>query len=47
METANLPKFKWNELSELNFGHTVDEWGMQKKKSVSRTMVAYTVSWDY
>jgi len=32
METANLPKFKWGELSELNSGHTENEWGLQKKK---------------
>ena len=47
METVHLPKFKWGELSELNSGHTVDEWGVQKKKHISRTFVSYTVSWDY
>lgn len=47
MKTVNLPKFKWGELSELNSGHTVDEWGVQKKQHVSRTIVSYTVSWDY
>ena len=46
-ETANLPKFKWGTLSELNSGHTVDEWGVQKKKQILRTFVSYTVSWDY
>ena len=46
METAKLPKFKWDELSELNSGHTENEWGLQKKKSAPRTFVFYTVSWD-
>lgn len=46
MKTAKLPKFKWNELSELNSGHTQNEWGIQKKKSTSMTFVSYTVSWD-
>lgn len=46
METAKLPKFNWTELSELNSGHTHDEWGIQKKKSVPRIFVSYTVSWD-
>jgi len=46
METANLPKFKWDEVSELNSGHTVDEWGSQKKHA-PKTMITYTVSWDY
>jgi len=46
MDTAKLPKFKWNELSELNSGHTENEWGAQKKKSNPITFVSYTVSWD-
>jgi len=46
METAKLPKFKWDELSELNSGHTENEWGLQKKKSTPRTFVSYTVSWN-
>ena len=46
METAKLPKFKWDELSELNSGHTENEWGLQKKKSAPRTFVFYTVYWD-
>jgi len=46
METAKLPKFKWNELSEQNSGHTPDEWGKKKKESGPKTFVSYTVSWD-
>jgi len=46
METAKLPKFKWDELSEHNSGHTPSEWGLQKKKSGPKTLVSYTVSWD-
>ena len=46
METAKLPKFKWDEISEHNSGHTPSEWGFQKKKSGPKTFVSYTVSWD-
>ncbi len=46
METEKLPKFKWEETSEHNSGHTSDEWGIQKKKSAPRTFVSYTVLWD-
>ena len=46
MDTAKLPKFKWGELSELNSGHTENEWGLQKKKSTLVTILSYTVSWD-
>ena len=46
METAKLPKFKWDELSELNSGHTENEWGLKKKKSAPKTFEFYTVSWD-
>ncbi len=46
MEPAKLSKFNWNEISELNSGHTENEWGMQKKKSIPRMFVSYTVSWD-
>ena len=46
METAKLPKFKWNELSEQNSGHTPNEWGEKKKESIPKTFVSYTVSWD-
>ena len=46
METAKLPKFKWGEISNLNSGHTQNEWGLEKKKSGPKTFVTYTVSWD-
>jgi len=46
VESAKLSKFKWGEISELNSGHTPEEWGIQKKKPTVRTFVAYTVSWD-
>ena len=47
METAKLPKFRWGELSEMNSGHTANEWGMHSKKNTTpKTFVAYTLSWD-
>lgn len=47
METAKIPKFKWSEISELNSGHTPDEWGMaQKPKSKHTSIVVYDVSWN-
>ena len=46
MDTEKMPKFKWDDISELNSGHTPEEWGVQKKKSTPRTFVAYTVLWD-
>jgi hypothetical protein len=47
METANLPKFNWGELSELNSGHTPNEWGMQKKsEKKQKKYVAYDVVWN-
>jgi len=45
MESAKLPKFKWDEVSELNSGHTSDEWGV-RKLNLPKSIVAYTVSWD-
>ena len=44
METAKLPKFKWDELYELNLGHTENECGLQKKKFTPKIFVSYTVS---
>ena len=44
MDTAKLPKFKWGELSELNSGHTENEWVLQKKKSTSVSVIRYTIS---
>ena len=46
MKTAKLPKFNWGEVSELNSGHTSEEWGIETKKSLAKTFVSYTVSWD-
>ena len=47
METANIPKFKWGEISELNSGHTPNEWGMeQKKNQKQRKYVVYDVAWN-
>ena len=45
MKTAKLPKFNWGEISELNSGHTTEEWGLQKKKSTPNIFEVYTVSW--
>jgi hypothetical protein len=47
METAKVPKFKWGEISELNSGHTSNEWGMaQKAKPQQKIIIAYDVSWN-
>jgi hypothetical protein len=47
METAKVPKFKWGEISELNSGHTPNEWGMTKKaKPKQNTVIAYDISWN-
>ena len=43
MGTAKLPKFKWGELSELNSGHTENEWELQKKKPAP--VMPYSISW--
>ena len=41
MKTAKLSKFKWNEISERNSGHTENEWGFQKKKSMYEINTIY------
>ena len=46
MESAKLPKFKWDELSEFNSGHTENEWGKKTKKSDPMIFVSYTISWN-
>ncbi len=47
METAKVSKFKWGEISELNSGHTSNEWGMeQKAKPKQTTIIAYDISWN-
>jgi len=46
METAKLPKFKWDKTFEHNSGHAPSEWGFPKKKSGPKIFVSYTVSWD-
>ena len=47
METAKIPKFNWGEISDLNSGHTLDEWGVVTKKVKPRQnrIVAYDVVW--
>lgn len=46
METAKVPKFKWGEISELNSGHTPNEWGMeQKAKPKQNRIIAYGILW--
>lgn len=47
METVKIPKFKWGEISELNSGHTPDEWGVVQKNTKPRQtkIIAYDVSW--
>ena len=47
METAKTSKFKWGEISELNSGHTPNEWGMvQKAKPRQTRIIAYDVLWN-
>ena len=47
METAKTEKFRWGEVSELNSGHTSDEWGIAKKpKSRQNVIIAYDVVWN-
>ena len=42
-----MPKFKWGEISELNSGHTPNEWGMKREvKSKQNRIIAYDVSWN-
>ncbi len=47
METAKVPKFKWGEISDLNSGHTSNEWGMaQKVKPKQNRIIAYDIVWN-
>ena len=47
MKTAKVPKFKWGEVSELNAGHTTNEWGMERKeKPKQNVIVAYDIVWN-
>jgi hypothetical protein len=46
METAKIPKFKWDEISDQNSGHTPDEWGIKKIKRTTCSIYSYTVAWD-
>lgn len=47
METAKIPKFKWGEISELNSGHTPNEWGMQQSENrKQKKYVVYDVAWN-
>lgn len=47
VETAKVPKFRWGEISELNSGHTPNEWGMaQKPKQKHTLIIAYDILWD-
>ena len=45
METARLPKFRWGEISDLNSGHTPNEWGSKPQKKEAKFSVAYDVAW--
>ena len=44
MKTTKFSKFKCNEISEHDSGYNENEWGFQKKKSISKTFVLYAVS---
>jgi hypothetical protein len=39
METAKPFKFNWGEVSELNSGHTSEEWGITKNIKSKQKMV--------
>lgn len=38
------PKFNWSVVCENNSGHTENEWGTRKAKTIE--IHAYTVWWD-
>ena len=44
MKTAKVDKFNWDKDSDLNLGHTSNEWGITKKKS--NVIIAYDVKWN-
>jgi hypothetical protein len=46
METAVVPKFKWETIDERNSGHTKDEWGIQKDIPKIRNMEVYDLKWN-
>ena len=47
MYTAKPSKFNWDEISELNSGHTPDEWGISNKpKSKQNTIVDSEDFWN-
>ncbi len=46
MIDTQFPKFKWEELSEQNSGHTKDEWGIKKQRPKTRKIITYAVIWD-
>lgn len=46
METIKLSEFNWNEISELNSGHTSSEWGLSARKSIPKTLVSYKMPWE-
>jgi hypothetical protein len=41
---TQFPKFRWGEVSEMNAGHTKNEWGATKPDP--KKIIAYTVVWD-
>lgn len=44
MVETQFPKFRWGEISEMNAGHTRNEWGATKPSP--KKIIAYTVVWD-
>ena len=48
MKTAKIDNFRWGEISELNSGHTPNEWGMTEKKPKRKqnTIIAYDIVWN-
>ena len=47
METAKTFKFNWGEVSELNSGHTPEEWGIiNKPKSKQNKVIDSEDFWN-
>lgn len=44
MKTAKVDKFNWSKTSDVNLGHTSNEWGIRKKKS--NVIISYDVKWN-
>ena len=46
METTKTSKFNWGEVSELNSGHTPEEWGMPNKLKSKQGIIDSEDFWN-